>query len=219
MGRVPGVSIGGLGFPAAWQEHVNWLKQEGVGSASRQLTEKGNLDEDRPSNQSLAVTMRRLLTNFDPNSPFPRQQVILARLSSEQLRAAYMICLGLLGLAIAVYCRRPGPATSPARWSHEIALVVLSTLWLSPVLWSYHPTAATPALAVVLGAAGRRTWLGWLTAVVWLAALSLLGFNLARLCGVLLWASLALGVALVVSWRLQPPDAPPPPAPAPANER
>ncbi len=46
--------------------------------------------------------------------------------------------------------RRPASQLTPADWTTEIALVVLATVWFSPVVWSYHPTSAVPALAIVM---------------------------------------------------------------------
>ena len=78
-------------------------------------------------------------------------------------------------------------------------MTALSTLWFSPVVWSYHPTAAAPALAVVLGKVSRRPALAWAVACVWIAAISLLSLNVARAWGDLLWLSLALGAMLAWS--------------------
>ena len=125
--------------------------------------------------------------------------LLRANLNAEQLTAAYAFVLGLLGLGVAVYCRRPAGATSPGQWSNEIAMTALSTLWFSPVVWSYHPTAAAPALAVVLGKVSRRPALAWAVACVWIAAISLLSLNVARARGDLLWLSLALGAMLAWS--------------------
>ena len=111
----------------------------------------------------------------------------------------------MLALGIAVFCWPPGRRAPAARQSTEIALIVLATLWFSPVVWSYHLTAATPALALVISRDQDR-WrlLSLLVAVVWLAALGLLCWPVARACGVLLWLSLWLGVALVGTyWQQQ----------------
>ena len=143
----------------------------------------------------LAAAVHKLQSCFprQPSCPPERQQVVLMKLSARQLTAVYAVCLGLLGLATAFYCRRSARTTSAPRWGSEIALVALSTLWFSPVVWSYHPTAAVPALAVIMSQGPQRRCLTWLVAIVWLAALILLASAVARLCGVLFWVNLCDG--------------------------
>ena len=114
----------------------------------------------------------------------------------------YFAALGLLGVAVAVYCRRPGWQMSNAQWTTEIALVSLATLWVSPVLWSYHPTAVLPALAVVLARTAARPRLGWTIILGWLIAMGLLGCPLACALGEIFWATLLLGGLLVWTARL-----------------
>jgi len=191
------LSVGGLAPKAAWNEHVNWLAQEGCGSTSRQLNCVGCVDEDRPRNQSTVAVLRRLLTKYGNQINPVRHSVILAKLSPRELTGVYLAVVGLLGLAVAVFCRRAGRATSGPQWSAEIALVALTTLWVSPVVWSYHSTAAAPALAVVLGKSQRSRWLAWLVIVVWMLGVCLLGSPLARACGSQLWINLLLGLALL----------------------
>ena len=191
------LSVGGLGPQAAWNEHVRWWHREGSRSTTQQLTHHGLIDEDRLTNQSTMAVMRRFLTRFGGKDFYANPYVPRANLSADQLTAAYLLALWLLGAGVAVYCRRPAWATSPRQWSNEIALAALSTLWFSPVVWSYHPTAAAPALAVVLGkVAGRPAW-AWAIACTWMAAISLLGLPALRAWGDLLWLSFALGAMLV----------------------
>ena len=101
-------------------------------------------------------------------------------LSARQLRLAYYAVMALLGLGLLFVCRRPGRATSPGGWSKEIALITLATLWFSPVAWSYHPTAAMPALALTLSCRPKHPWLVWITAGMWFLGMVLLGSQLGR---------------------------------------
>ena len=74
----------------------------------------------------------------------------MAHFTAAQLEVTFLLVIGCLGLGMVTFCRRPGSQLSPGQWATEIALMLLATLWLSPVTWSYHPTAALPALAIVL---------------------------------------------------------------------
>ena len=193
------LSVGALGPQAAWNEHVRWWNQEGARSTSQQLTGHGLIDEDRLTNQSTMVVMRRLLTRFG-GELLPPIRTCCGRISTPtQLTAAYVIVLGLLGLGVAVYCRRPAArnvaGTMVQRDRHDGPLDAL----VFAVVWSYHPTAAAPALAVVLGKVSPAPGLAWAVTCAWMAAISLLGLNVARAWGDLLWLSLALGAML--AWR------------------
>jgi hypothetical protein len=86
----------------------------------------------------------------------------------------------------------------------EIALMTLATLWFSPVVCGYHPTAATPALMLVLARVGRRPMLLGTTIVGWLTAMSLLGWPLARAFGEMFWTTILLGGMLVATSRWFP---------------
>ena len=191
------LSVGAMGPQAAWNEHLRWWNQEGARSTSQQLTANGLIDEDRLTNQSTMVMMRRLLTRFGGKLHYAKLYPWRANLNAAQLTAAYALVTALLGLGVAVYCRRPARATSPGQWSNEIAMAALSTLWFSPVVWSYYPTAAAPALAVVLGKVARRPGVAWVVSCTWMAAIALLGLNAVRAWGDLLWLSFALGATLV----------------------
>jgi len=167
------------------------VARTGSGSLRRQLEEPGVIDEDRRTNQSLPVILRRVLTHFGTEAGYPRGAVALGNLSSAQLGAAYLAVVGLLGLALILYCRHPGDRLEPLRWSTEIALVTLGTLWYSPLVWSYHPRPS------------RRDWRSRsvrpaappparATAAIWLVAMALFAVPVARILGHLLWASLFL---------------------------
>ncbi len=106
-----------------------------------------------------------------------------------------------LSAAVTAICRQPGTATSVSQWSTEIALVVLATMWFSPIVWSYHPTAATPALALVLARTWQNKPLAWVFVVAWFLVLGLFAWRLACCLGAMLWASMALGAVLVWTSR------------------
>jgi hypothetical protein len=191
------LSVVAFGPSAAWDAHVEWWNQGATGTAMRQLTSPVSVDEDRLTNQSVPVTLRRLLSSLGTLPGTARERVQVADLSADQLEMVYTAVMSLLALGIAVYCRRPGRATSPGRWSVEIALVILATVWFSPVMWSYHLTAVAPALAIVLCRLEKQHALAVVVAAVWLAALALLVWPVARAAGDMLWLSLLSGGLLV----------------------
>ena len=108
------LSLAAFGPAAAWREHVSWWRQGAQGTAERQLTCAGATDEDRLTNQSVAITLRRLLTSLGtPDASVhdayaaARRRVQLAEVSPEACRAVYLVVTGLLVVAVAIYCR-PG---------------------------------------------------------------------------------------------------------------
>ena len=199
------LSLAAFGPATTWQLHGEWWQTEAQGTRNRMLIETGPIDEDRLTNQSVTITVRRLLTHMGCGHNPARDTVALGHLTPAQVQTVYTAVMGLLGLGILVFCRRPGRDLSPDQWSAEIALLVLSTLWFSPLVWSYHPTAATPALAIVMARAAKHLRLAQTVAVVWLLSQILLGWPVARATGVLLWANLFVGGALVwTSMRATP---------------
>jgi hypothetical protein len=220
------LSVVAFGPAGAWREHVLWWQHGVAGTANRQLTLAKPTDEDRLTNQSVAITLRRLLTSMGspPEAGWAqdsstesaalrseqianhkaRQRVQLADLTPEQLHSVFLATMAVLGLGVAVYCRpaKPRVGTEPGTLypgsAAKIAMLTLATLWFSPVVWSYHFVAATPVLAVLL-LRGRYRW-QWVVPVVavWAGALALLAFDVARVAGVLLWMSLLLGAGLAL---------------------
>ena len=197
-----------------------WWQEGAAGTADRQLTRVTPSDEDRLTNQSVAVTFRRLLTLLG-NRPATatsqdpavlaeaakrenivdyqsRRWVQLADLTSAQLTVAFLAATAVLALCVAIYCRPVLPRAWAEKGPAKIAMLTLSTLWFSPVVWSYHPVAAVPVLAILL-LRGHYRW-QWVVPVVavWVVALGLMAFDVARASGVLLWMSLLLGAGLVV---------------------
>jgi hypothetical protein len=80
--------------------------------------------------------------------------------------------------------------------------MVLSTLWFSPLVWSYHPTAAVPALALIFGRAPQHPKLALNVAILWIVSLLLMGSPVARALGVTFWMNVLLGVFLM--WTAPP---------------
>jgi hypothetical protein len=195
------LSLAGYGPQRAWQEHARWFQEQGTGTVERQLSNASPVDEDRLSNQSLVVILRRTLTSMGLSQGGPRARASLLHLSQTGLIAAYSSALGLLGLGILVFCRRPAWQTSLPAWSTEIALMSLATLWFSPVMWGYHPTAATPALMLVLARVSRRPRLLGTTILGWITAMCLLGWPLACALGEMFWTTILLGGMLVGTSR------------------
>jgi hypothetical protein len=188
------LSWAAFGPQAAWQYHQRWWKVDGFGITDKILLSPTELSDHYSKNQSLPAVLRRTLTPLR----FQGTTVNLLSLQPQQVKRIYLLALGATTVALGWLFRRPGARTSTARWSTEIALVVLATIWYTPVISSYHPTAAAPCLAVLLSRGPRyRGRLVWLVPLLWSGALALLGVFAARACGELLWATAVLGVALV----------------------
>lgn len=191
-----------FGWQRIGELHEQWWRDQATGTTHRLLDLISVVDEDRLSDQSLAVIMRRTLTRMGWDNVCPeRRAVALGDLTPMQLRVSYYGVLALLGAGLLVACWKTGRRTSPVGWAREIALMALATLWFSPVAWSYHPTAVGPALAVVFSRHARQPRLAWLTGGVWLLGMALLGSQLGRAAGEMLWTTFALGVALLAASR------------------
>lgn len=191
------LSLVAYGPKVAWDEHRTWWQNEGQGALGRQLEEPGGINEDRLTNQSIPVILRRTLSGFGEVPYLERDAVMFADLSGRQLRLVYYGVIGVLGLAGAWFFRRSYRNTSPSRWSIEIAMVLLGTIWFSPVVWGYHPTSVVPALAILLGAAAVHPRLARCAASLWLVALMLFTSHIARAFGQVTLATLAFGGMLV----------------------
>jgi hypothetical protein len=200
------LSVGAFGLQGSLHEHVAWWNRGAAGTAQRQLTSPIWVDEDRLTNQSVAVTVRRLLSSLGMHEPGEGHvRVQLAELTPWQLKAAFLAAMALALLAVATYCR-PQPHASPPQHSAKIAMILLATLWFSPVVWSYHFTAAVPALAILVSRCRNDRFQRWLIIVVWLGALALLASQNIRALGVLLWLGVAVGAALAWLWPPRLPD-------------
>jgi alpha-1,2-mannosyltransferase len=209
-----GLSVLAFGPAGAWREHVAWWHQGATRTADNQLTSPLPQDEDRLTNQSVAVTLRRLLTSLGtvsesecaPGAEGPealyhlkaRRRVQIADLSPGQLKAAYLAVMALLAIGVAVYCRPVNAAAWQKEGPAKIVMLTLATLWFSPVVWSYHFVAAAPALATLLLRARYRWQRAAPVVVVWIGSLCLLASHTVRAAGVLLGMSLLLGIGLVL---------------------
>ena len=168
------LSVAAFGPAGAWREHVLWWQRGAVGTTNRQLTSVRPRDEDRLTNESVAITLRRLLTSLG-SQPAPksaaeqsatpdadhdeqiahleaRRRVQVADLSSQQLQAVFLTTMAVLALGVAVYCRPVRSQAWAVQGPAKIAMLSLATIWFSPVVWSYHFVAATPVLGHPLAA-------------------------------------------------------------------
>ncbi|MBS0267118.1 MAG: DUF2029 domain-containing protein [Planctomycetes bacterium] len=180
-----------------WREsaelHAEWFWGDAVGTGDRQLAGANNSDEDRITNQSLLVVMRRFLTD---RGGFP--QLVLARLGENQMTLAGLSALGGLALAVWLLLRRSS-RQGVADQGAEIALVTLCTVWFSPVVWSYHLIAAVPATAVVLSRL-RQAWQRWCVIGLWGVGMALFTVELGRAAGHMLWVTFAVGG--ILAWTM-----------------
>ena len=188
-----------LSLPAyGWREtcdlHADWFWRDAVGTGDRQLAGDTNDDEDRITNQSLIVVLRRVLTD---RGGFP--QLSAARLSEGQMTVVALTVLASLGTSVLLLLRTKGRKLAPDAGG-EIALVCLCTIWFSPVVWSYHLIAAVPATAVVL-ARRSQAWQRWTIIGVWCLGLALFTVDLGRAAGHMLWVTFAIGGCLAWSMR------------------
>ena len=112
------LSLGAFGAEGAWREHVTWWNHGAAGSTLRQLTSPYVVDEDRLTNQSVAVTLRRLLSSLGAEPGMPRQSVVMAHFTPGELESAFLVATALLAMAVAAFCRRPESECrrSKGRW-------------------------------------------------------------------------------------------------------
>ncbi len=200
----------GLSIPAyggvrnAWNEHVEWFEDDVLdGRAGALLKRDKGVDEQRVTNQSLPAVLRRILTKLGYPSDSYRDYAALGNLTARQLRMTYFGCVGLILVLGAWYCRLPGSRITESRWATELALLILATLWLSPIAPSYHPIVALPALAVVCTRYAFRP-LGWFVLTLWILAMMLHAVPFARAFGHVLWTTMIIGIVLVVSQIASP---------------
>jgi hypothetical protein len=198
-------SVVAFGPKGAYDAHVAWMNRDAAGTVSLLLNEEGGVAEQRITNQSMPSVLRRVLTQFGVTSESDRSEYGMARnraavghLNSTQLKLVYVTLSGTLLLAIGWFLRRPGRSLSPSQWSTEIALVIASSLWFSPIAPSYHPMVMAPVLALLF-ARGNFQLLGFSALVVWLLAMAGHAWPLARGFGHVLWLTMFLGAMLVWS--------------------
>ncbi len=185
------LSVAAFGPQGAWHEHLVFVSGGAIGTVQDQMEGHASIDEDRITNESTIVVLRRLLTLRGGY-----HSLAIADLSPQALSIVTACVLLSITGGVLFVLRRPASALSQADWGGEIALLALCTVWLSPVVWSYHLTAAVPALAVIMAQPNfeipKR-----LVAIVWIGAMVLFTVPLARTAGHMLWASYFVGAVLV----------------------
>lgn len=185
-----------LPYAANVQAHLDWLHRDAVGTAELLLASPDKVNEQRVTNQSMPAVLRRILTELGYPSNSSRDLASLANLTSTQLKTVYYSVLGLVGVGILWICRRSASQTPVADQAMEVALIVLSTLWFTPIAPSYHPIAVAPALALIIGRHSMRP-LAWGAVALWVLAMGLHGVPVARAFGHVLWITFILAAFLL----------------------
>ena len=184
--------VGAFAAAGAWHEHVVWWNDGAAGTTNRQLTCPVYGDEDRLTNQSVAITLRRLFSltlGMLPNSP--RQFVLLTELDGPLGARLYVAANLLLLGGVAVF-------VGPARGRYGTCGFPRRRPWCcwprcgcrrsSGAITSRPPRPPWRSSSIRLHRQQRR-WM-WLVICLWLGGLCLLAFPVARAAGVLLWLSL-----------------------------
>jgi hypothetical protein len=197
-----GLSLVGYGAEASRKYHVQWWHEQAVGKSRSLLESPKWVAELRDRNQSLPAVLRRLFGQIEPPpSDTFISHVHLATLSPAGLRKLYWGLSAVIAGLLVWLCRRPATRLLPRQRAAEISWVVLATVWFSPIVLSYHPVAAIPALAVLLGSPPGRSVIKRSVLLIWIAAVILLGVPVARAAGEALWATLAVGAAVALTCR------------------
>ena len=176
--------------------HREWWEKDAAGTAELLLSSPVKVNEQRVTNQSLPAVLRRILTQLGYPSNSSRDLAAIANLTPGQLKLVYFSVLGAIGLALLWIFRRSARNTPPAAQATEMGLVILATLWFTPIAPSYHPIAVAPALALILGREHLRP-IAWLTAALWTGAMILHASPLARAFGHVLWVTFLLAGILL----------------------
>jgi hypothetical protein len=205
------LSVAAYGPQAAWQEHVRWWRADAVGNVRDILTAERFTGHQRDRNQSLAAVLRRMLRRPPPQPvELAGPRVSLANLSGIQLQVVYFTVTGLLIAALTWWWRTPAKLLRPPQFAAEMGVLALTPLWFSPIVLSYHPVAAAPALALVLGTRWERSRLKTIALLAWVLATAMLAWPTGRAVGAYLWASLLLGWAAASCTRVTDPTNPDP---------
>ncbi len=207
------LSVAAFGPAGAWATHAAWWQRHAVGDLHSLLNTPEPIEDQRDRNQSLAAVMRRTLTHMGADPTEARKHGIpgpLADLTPRQMKVCYFAATGLAAAWLAWFLRRPAQGITEYQQASEIATLCLATLWFSPILFSYHPIAALPALAILVARRGKPARLENIALIVWVVATLLLALPAARFAGEILWASALLGVALAIQRPAVPGDLPKP---------
>ena len=199
------VDIGLTSLALPWEANVEahrqWWQRDAVGTAELLLASPVKVNEQRVTNQSLPAVLRRTLTQLGTPSNSYRDLAAVGHLSSKQLKAIYYSILGLMGITGLWICRRSAKNTPLPDQATELALLVLSTLWFSPIAPSYHPIAAAPALALIIARHSMRP-VAWTATALWVLAMVLHGVPVARAFGHVLWITYIM--AAIILWKQTP---------------
>jgi hypothetical protein len=212
---------GGLTFavmkPQAWLDaHRDYLERVIRGNTPLALIAAEKPRYARSSNQSLAVVLRRLLTDTPAGSEKKPFKVNWTRCGPRVPQAVFIVIMGILaGVTLAVG-RHPFERIEPERACIEFALFLLWGLLTSPILWTHYlPLALYPLVLLTLqlmhdGDLGRPNRLGLAAWAFWIAAALSLGTEAftqpyLRAVGVHLWATLFLWVAMAACALRHPP--------------
>jgi hypothetical protein len=185
------LSLAAFGWQGAWREHAAFVSGGALGTLQHQMHGETWIDEDRITNQSTIVILRRLLTERAEYSG-----MAVADLSPAELSTVTGCVLVGLAVGIVTILRRPGAALSRQQWASEIALLLLCTVWFSPVVWSYHLTAVLPALAVIM-AQDRYENPKRIVTLAWIIGVLLFAVPVARAAGHMLLTSYLIGGVLL----------------------
>ncbi len=185
------LSLAAFGWQGMWHEHLVFAHGGAIGTLQDQMHGETWVDEDRITNQSTIVVLRRLLTARAGQSG-----MAVADLSPQELSIVTGCVLAGLAAGIVTLLRRPGTALSHEDWAGEIALLLLCTVWFSPVVWSYHLTAVLPALAVIM-AQDRFEAPKRIVTIAWIVGLALFTVPLGRAAGHMLLTSYLIGAVLL----------------------
>lgn len=191
------LTVGGLGWQSGWDAHVRWWHERGVGDLNAVLQGEGFMAQLRDRNQAVPAVLRRVLTQPPPDHPEPMyEQIAIADLSGGALTAVFLVYAGLLLGVLGWYGRRPAWSLLPGRGAEELAMLALATMWFSPIVFSYHPVAMMPAVAVLIGRERVGSRRGWVTVIAALAGMVLLAFPVTRALGEIQWVAWILAVLL-----------------------
>jgi hypothetical protein len=206
---------GGMTFavmkPPLWVEaHRDYYQRVICGS-----TPIAQIAADKPtyarfSNQSLAMVVRRLLTDTPADDPPRVFRVNLTRISPRAARMVYLAVVLALTVVTVGVGRHPLDRIEPERAHLEFAMFLLWGLFGSPIVWTHYlPLALYPLVLLTIrllcdANTGRPSRLCLAAWAFWIVAdLSLLSEPVAlpylRAVGVHMWATVLLWLAMAAS--------------------
>lgn len=200
-----GLTIAGLGLRPGWDAHVQWWHERGAGDLNELFHEDDFIAQQRDRNQAVPAVMRRILTQTGVEHPDEMyRHIAIDDLSGHQLRHIYFSYVGLMLTLVFLYWCRPARDLSAKRQAGEIGVLALATMWFSPIVFSYHPVAMIPAIAVIIAIERLGSPRGWIAVIASLAGMILLAFPYARALGEIQWVSWTLAVLIVIGTHEPP---------------